>query len=31
MIEVIGLTDYQRNQDVIRNKARDYYKNNKER
>ena len=31
MSENIDLTYYQRNRDVVLNKAKDYYKNNKER
>ena len=31
MSEIIGLTYYQRNRDLILNIAKDYYKNNKER
>ena len=31
MIESADLTYYQRNRDVILNRAKDYYKNNKER
>ena len=31
MIENTDLTDYQKNQDVILNRAKDYYENNKER
>ena len=31
MNENIDLTYYQRNRDVVLNKAKDYYKNNKER
>ena len=31
MSEITDLTDYQKNQNIILNKAKDYYKNNKER
>ena len=31
MSEITDLTYYQRNRDLILNKAKDYYKNNKER
>ena len=31
MIENTDLTDYQKNQDVILNRAKDYYEHNKER
>ena len=31
MIEITDLTYYQKNRTVILNKAKDYYKNNKER
>ena len=31
MSEITDLTYYQRNRDLIINKAKDYYKNNKER
>ena len=31
MSQITDLTYYQRNKDVILNKAKDYYKNNKER
>ena len=31
MGEIIDLTNYQKNRNVISNKAKDYYKNNKER
>ena len=31
MIENTDLTDYQKNQDVILNRAKDYYENDKER
>ena len=31
MSEITDLTDYQKNQNIILNKRKDYYKNNKER
>ena len=31
MSEITDLTYYQKNQDIVLNKAKDYYKNNKER
>ena len=31
MSEITDLTNYQKNQNIILNKAKDYYKNNKER
>ena len=31
MGEIIDLTNYQKNRNVISNKAKDYYKNNKKR
>ena len=31
MSEITDLTDYQKNQNIILNKQKDYYKNNKER
>ena len=31
MSEIVDLTYYQRNRDLILNKAKDFYKNNKER
>ena len=31
MGEITDLTNYQKNRNVISNKAKDYYKNNKER